>query len=71
MELSMKPGRITAKTVQNDKAAEVCYTEKGAVFSHAGNENNRNWCSWKICNCEGTEQLRKFYAAATYPYIIM
>ena len=23
------------------------------------------------CNCEGTEQLRKFYAAATYPYIIM
>ena len=51
MELSMKPGRITAKTVQNDKAAEVCYTEKGAVFSHAGNENNRNWCSWKICNC--------------------
>ena len=51
MELSMKPGRITAKTVQNDKAAEVCYTEKGAVFSHAGNENNRNWCSWKVCNC--------------------
>ena len=51
MELSMKPGRITAKTVQNDKAAEVCYTEKGAVFSRAGNENNRNWCSWKICNC--------------------
>ena len=71
MELSMKPGRITAKTVQNDKAAEVCYTEKGAVFSRAGNENNRNWCSWKICNCEGTEQLRKFYAAATYPYIII
>ena len=51
MELSMKPGRITAKTVQNDKAAEVCYTEKGAVFSRAGNENNRNWRSWKICNC--------------------
>ena len=51
MELSMKPGRITAKTVQNDKAAEVCYTEKGAVFSRAGNEDNRNWCSWKICNC--------------------
>ena len=54
----MKPGRISAKTVQNDKAAEVCYTEKGAVFSRAGNENNRNWCSWKICNCEGTEQLQ-------------
>ena len=51
MELSMKPGRITAKTVQNDKAAEVCYTEKGAVFSRAGNENNRNWCSWKVCIC--------------------
>ena len=33
MELSMKPGRITAKTVQNDKAAEVCYTEKGAVLA--------------------------------------
>ena len=33
MELSMKQGRITAKTVQNDKAAEVCYTEKGAVLA--------------------------------------
>lgn len=65
MELSMKPGRITAKTVQNDKAAEVCYTEKGAVFSRAGNENNRNWCSWKICNCEGTEQLRKLIKIGT------